>query len=240
MSARARVHAMLPPLDNPTEAEARAAELDARLDAVRVEDLNEGIDRLRQWAARVGEEMAPGVNFAIGVLLAVRDRDRASKAEATFFEVGRTYRHTQTGSTIRVLAIDPHPVTGVIHAIGWLHNPASSPLVGRLNGLDWESGDWADATEVWEKSSPTRADATPDFYQPGHVYSYPRYADGYDWKFRVDTITTHPETGERIALGWRYWQGQWGEYAYGEDDWDIHNCDPAGDLIATPVEEVAR
>ena len=81
MSARARIHAMLPPLDNPAEAEARAAELDARLDALRVEDLNEGIDRLREWAASVGEDMAPGVNFAIGVLMAVRNRDRHTTKE---------------------------------------------------------------------------------------------------------------------------------------------------------------
>lgn len=77
-----------------------------------------------------------------------------------------------------------------------------------------------------------------DFYQPGYVYSYPRYADGYDWKFRVDTVTTSPENGERVALGWRFWKGEWEPYAYAEDDWDIHNCDPAGALIATPVEEV--
>ena len=83
------------------------------------------------------------------------------------------------------------------------------------------------------------SDVLPDFYEPGYVYSYPRYADGYDWKFRCDAITTHPEDGERTALGWRHFRGEWGEYAYGEDDWDIHNCDPAGDLIATPVEEVA-
>lgn len=207
-------------------------------EAVRVAALNDALTVLRGWQGEISEWRAPGLEFAIGVLLSVRD-DYDPDCEPAFFQTGRTYRHMVTGSTIRVLAIDPHPVTGVIHAIGWLHSPASSPLVGRLNGLDWESGDWADITEVREKSSPTRADATPDFYQPGHVYSYPRYADGYDWKFRVDTITTHPETGERIALGWRYWQGQWGEYAYGEDDWDIHNCDPAGDLIATPVEEVA-
>lgn len=81
--------------------------------------------------------------------------------------------------------------------------------------------------------------AAPDFYQSGYVYSYPRYADGYDWKFRVDAITAHPEDGERVALGWRYWKGEWEPYAYDEDSWDIHNCDPAGALIATPVEEVA-
>jgi len=82
------------------------------------------------------------------------------------------------------------------------------------------------------------ASSVPNFYQPGYVYSYPRYADGYDWKFRVDTVTSSPENGERVALGWRFWKGEWEPYAYAEDDWDIHNCDPAGALIATPVEGV--
>ncbi len=54
-----------------------------------------------------------------------------------------------------------------------------------------------------------------DFYEPGHTYSDPN-----GWKFRVDTITTHPDDGERTALGWRYWTG-WEPYAYGEDDWEV-------------------
>lgn len=149
MNARARVHAMLPPLDNPIEAGAREAELDARLDAVRVEDLNEALAVLRGWQGEISELRAPGLEFAIGVLLAVRDdHDPASKAEteATFFEVGHTYRHMVSGFTMSVLAIDPHPVSGVIHAIGWVQAPARSPLVGRLSGSDWESGDWVDVT----------------------------------------------------------------------------------------------
>lgn len=62
--------------------------------------------------------------------------------------------------------------------------------------------------------------AAPDFFQPGHTYTHT--ADGTDWKFRVDTVTTHPEDGERTALGWRHFQGTWDAYAYGEDDYDIH------------------
>ncbi|WP_199572672.1 hypothetical protein [Streptomyces murinus] len=60
-------------------------------------------------------------------------------------------------------------------------------------------------------------DTAPDFFQPGHTYT-----GAHGWKFRVDAITTHPEDGERIALGWRFWSGAWEPYAYGEDDWDVH------------------
>ncbi|MGW1039851.1 hypothetical protein [Streptomyces sp. NPDC002547] len=58
----------------------------------------------------------------------------------------------------------------------------------------------------------------PTFFEVGHTYG----SQGESWKFRVDSITEHPEDGERTALGWRYWNGQWDAIAYGEDDWEIH------------------
>src|SRR5690606_35171660 len=59
-----------------------------------------------------------------------------------------------------------------------------------------------------------------DFFEPGRTYTH--VDDGTDWKFRVDTVTTHPEDGERTALGWRHFRGQWEPIAYGEDDYEIH------------------
>ena len=61
MSARDRIQAMFQ-LDADT-----ARELDLRLDAHRIESLDEGIDALDKWAHR------PGLPFAIGVLKSVRD-----------------------------------------------------------------------------------------------------------------------------------------------------------------------
>jgi len=62
--------------------------------------------------------------------------------------------------------------------------------------------------------------AAPDFFQVGRTYTEP---DGStDWAFRCDTITTHPADGERTALGWRHFRGEWSECAYGEDDFQIH------------------
>lgn len=60
-----------------------------------------------------------------------------------------------------------------------------------------------------------------DFYEPGHTYSDTAPAL-YDWRFRCDIVTTHPADGERTALGWRHFKGEWEPYAYGEDDWDVH------------------
>ncbi|MFJ3597939.1 hypothetical protein ACIPRU_15650 [Streptomyces sp. NPDC090126] len=65
-----------------------------------------------------------------------------------------------------------------------------------------------------------RGTARRDFYEPGHTYADPD-SRAYDWRFRCDMVTTHPEDGERTALGWRHFKGVWEPYAYGEDDWDV-------------------
>lgn len=63
--------------------------------------------------------------------------------------------------------------------------------------------------------------AEPDFFQPGHTYAA---EGGKEWRFRCDTITTHPADGERTALGWRFHNGRWETTAYHEDDWDVHQA----------------
>lgn len=55
-----------------------------------------------------------------------------------------------------------------------------------------------------------------DFFDPGCTYR-----DGSRWAFRCDMITTHPESGERIALGWCYFSGVWEARAYTDDDWEF-------------------
>jgi len=69
-----------------------------------------------------------------------------------------------------------------------------------------------------------------DFYEPGQTYK----DDEYGWKFRCDTVTTHPDDGQRTALGWRYFRGDWEPYAYGEDDWEIHTF--VDDLAASTAQ----
>ncbi|GHH29953.1 hypothetical protein [Streptomyces rubradiris] len=66
-----------------------------------------------------------------------------------------------------------------------------------------------------------RSDAARAFFQPGHTYAQSEFPQ-HDWRFRCDTVTTHPEDGERTALGWRFWRGNWEAYAYAEDDWEVH------------------
>ncbi|MFE4867639.1 hypothetical protein [Streptomyces sp. NPDC056682] len=64
---------------------------------------------------------------------------------------------------------------------------------------------------------PSLAGEQPNFYESGRTY-----LGDYGWQFRVDIITTHPEDGERTALGWRRFNDAWEPYAYGEGDWEIH------------------
>jgi hypothetical protein len=79
--------------------------------------------------------------------------------------------------------------------------------------------DFADLLRETAKSTREEVSA-PDFFQPGRTYTH--VDDETDWKFRVDKVTTHPEDGERTALGWRHFRGAWEPYAYGEDDYEIH------------------
>lgn len=58
------------------------------------------------------------------------------------------------------------------------------------------------------------------FFEPGRTYSEP---DGStDWQFRCETVTTHPATGQRTAIGWRHFRGEWEICAHDEGDWEIH------------------
>jgi len=91
---------------------------------------------------------------------------------------------------------------------------------------------WCLHAIVWAIAQYDAKKAEPDFFEIGHTYG----DDKHDWKFRVDTITTHPEDGERTALGWRFFKGRWEEMAYGEDDWEIHLA--AGLTDVTDTEEV--
>lgn len=216
MSARDRIHAMLSIVDSPAEAAARETEMNARLDDYRTEVIAKAVGRLRAVPVTCTALTGPvwygaGWNDAIRTLEEIADYQTPDD-EAYPGELQR----------LRALAL------GLRVAVLRKEDLAEAQ---RLLVVHAEH-------EIQERDR-VKTGTVPDFYQPGYVYSYPRYADGHDWKFRVDAITTHPENGERTALGWRFHKGQWGEYAYGEDDWDIHNCDPAGALIATPVEGVA-
>ena len=53
-----------------------------------------------------------------------------------------------------------------------------------------------------------------DFFRPGRTYTEAA------WAFRCDTVTTHPETRVRTALGWtRIKDSGWTPYSHTEDDW---------------------
>lgn len=88
---------------------------------------------------------------------------------------------------------------------------------------------------VAEGGEPAAAEeAAPSFFQPGHAYTH---RDGSD--FRCVAVTTHPNTGEARAFGWRIRNG-WHEGAtLDPDDWQQYDgCPPpAGDESTESVPE---
>jgi hypothetical protein len=60
-----------------------------------------------------------------------------------------------------------------------------------------------DAHVAWEKDTKA-GNAAPDFFQPGRAYTH---RDGSD--FHCVAITAHPQTGQRLAMGWRSENDEW-------------------------------
>ncbi|MGW4043005.1 hypothetical protein [Streptomyces sp. NPDC004721] len=60
-----------------------------------------------------------------------------------------------------------------------------------------------DAHVAWEASA-TNGEAAADFFQPGHSYTH---RDGST--FDCVAVTTHPDGGERVALGWHTDTADW-------------------------------
>lgn len=79
-------------------------------------------------------------------------------------------------------------------------------------------------------------EAAPDFFQPGHGYTH---RDGTD--FLTVAVTTHPNTGERRALGWIVRNGWHNIAALDPDDWTQYDGyePPAAPLPAALAAYVA-
>lgn len=56
-----------------------------------------------------------------------------------------------------------------------------------------------------------------DFWEVGYTY---HGDDG--WKFQVDAVTVDPNDGGTVALGWRFFGGEWEICAYYEEDFQLN------------------
>jgi hypothetical protein len=119
---------------------------------------------------------------------------------------------------------------------------AEADLLPKADVVAWLTKKAREETPVWQLASKVDRGAVrpdnlrmlpADFFEPGHTYT--EVGDTTDWKFRCDYVTAHPEDGERTALGWRHFRGEWEPYAYGEDDWEIHRI--ADHIDATKAAE---
>jgi hypothetical protein len=100
---------------------------------------------------------------------------------------------------------------------------ADFPVAVR-NGVEWavrtlrrmaeEPANGKDAATQAPAGESTQPAPAPDFFQPGHTYLYHR------WRFRCDVVTTHPQSGERQALGWfSSLDGSWAPYTGTQGEW---------------------
>lgn len=114
---------------------------------------------------------------------------------------------------------------------------AEADLLPKADVVAWLVKEAREGTPVEQLASKVaRGAIRPDnlrmlpakFFEVGRTYTEP--GDVTDWRFRCDAITTHPADGERTALGWRHFRGEWSEYAYGEGDFEIHQI---ADAIGT-------
>ena len=98
-----------------------------------------------------------------------------------------------------------------------------------LTGPVWYGDGWNGAIrqleDIADYQKPDDTTETPDFFQPGHAYTH---RDGSD--FRCVAVTTHPNNGERRALGWTVRNGWHEGGALDPDDWQMYDgCQsPAG------------
>lgn len=96
-----------------------------------------------------------------------------------------------------------------------------------LDGADpaWV-GDLASAIAGALTGTDGNDEPAPDFFQPGHTYTH---RDGST--FRCDAITTHPESGWRVALGWHTDTADWTFVAVRHIDHWLYEYD-----LGTPTE----
>lgn len=106
-----------------------------------------------------------------------------------------------------------HIIDTAIFALGAAQLLQSPETAAELDALR------ARVVELEQSAALVDTDAA-DFYRPGHTYVSHEFPQ-YGWQFRCDVVTTHPEDGERTALGWRFFNGQWEAYAYDELDWSV-------------------
>jgi hypothetical protein len=90
---------------------------------------------------------------------------------------------------------------------------AEAGLLPKADVVAWLVKKAREQTPVWLLASKVERGAVrpdnlrmlpPDFFEPGHAYTH---RDGSD--FHCVAITAHPQTGQRLAMGWRSENDEW-------------------------------
>lgn len=86
---------------------------------------------------------------------------------------------------------------------------AEADLLPKADVVAWLTKKAREGTPVWDLASKVERGAIrpnnlrmlpPDFFEPGRTYTNHHYIG--DYRFQCVTVTAHPTTGERVAIGW--------------------------------------
>ncbi|MGW3152744.1 hypothetical protein [Streptomyces sp. NPDC001089] len=183
---------------------------DAVLDASDAELLREWAEKIREvgtakgWSVWAAAFMDPDVPFVDTGMPSTE----TIVAELRRLDQAATLEEAATALETHSYACDCR------RAAGFLRQTAAS-----IRAETADTDEMAPEKDTRDGNQPPAGESTPEreFFQPGHTYS-----GKYGWRFRCDSITTHPEDDERTALGWRLWNGTWEPCQYGESDWGAH------------------
>lgn len=238
MSARARIHAMFPILvdDSDTEASARTAELDTRLNELVAEVLTAAADAAatihqnRLNCPPHGCTRCEVRTDILDVLRSVADAvgSGADGARHDALVAARRVLPPVDAVEFMQLCVDLDTARARIAVLEKatagaapatpttdLHQTFLAAVQSFRSSVH-QPGGWAQqfTTHLMTAINPPGDDHTPDFFQPGHTYQQG------PWAFRCGTVTAHPQTGEPHALGWlTVSDGSWTTYAYSADAW---------------------
>lgn len=199
---------------------------EALIDAYRAEVLAEAKVETVAWLAKKATEQK---TYDAAVLASKVDRG----AVRAFLGTGH-YRDAMDAHRVEVLteaAAELDRIADTVEArVAEHYGPASGIGPGSAQMLRDAAGNvrYMARKDTREGESTT---AAPDFFQPGHAYTH-RNGSG----FRCVTVTAHPNTGERRALGWIVRNGWHEAGALDPDDWTQYDgCEQPADKAVEPA-----
>ena len=183
-AARARIHAMFT-LDEQAE-----TELDRRLNDFGADTIRKGVNAasIIHHACRRSPASCIGCQVRADIL------DALSSVADVIEEKATTPAATATPDARQAARLE---------AADWFASSLNAETTdwarGRGDAIAWVIG-------ILRNPDPQRGEQQTEFFRPGRTYLFTRLG----WKFRCDAVTSHPDTGKRVAVGYSHFgHGKW-------------------------------